>query len=563
MGGVSLNITWMSSYLWSFLAQHLSEDFGRLKTVLAGEPRNGFELWRKIYQTNRGAGNYVDIGNIRSFMNFEKCPHENQLLAYVGQWQICRNNLRHNQLPDQVLREMFIDMLPSRVSSEIRARPEGELPTLQSCLDYINREMHRWNDKRIQHTNELELQKVLHTSSKNPVVHAFHDPGCCEDNMPKPQQAPADPQQPGLAEALALLQETRETLTAFQKRTPPRRSPGRTPGSTTGSGLPVPDPKFEGCWHCGKPNCTRRKCPEFLAIRKAHGGKLPSDYEGAYEKHLKAQKQTGVRAVLSGPGPEEHEETQQHGFWMRVGKGDAADSQPPSFVPTPTSNRHAALATDDDGDDENEVFKAVMQLTSASKIQTGPRESQKQRKKQQKPKALSAAQICALAAKIKDGSLTLPDLTLPTDSDWVAIRALVDSGSSVNVVNAKKIFPGAELTPPKKHVSYNTASGAEVKNEGSIVTDCKTEEGHKRTVHWEHADVDLPILSTGKMTDGGNFLGYHDTGGIIYHPPTREKSNMIKRGGVYWTKLFFKKSLMSSAFNGQCSNPGFARQGTA
>ena len=56
--------------------------------------------------------------------------------------------------------------------------------------------------------------------------------------------------------------------------------------------LPRPDPSFKGCWHCGGSHPGgRRTCPSFQAILKANGGKLPSNYEGAYEKHLKAKGQ--------------------------------------------------------------------------------------------------------------------------------------------------------------------------------------------------------------------------------------------------------------------------------
>ena len=52
--------------------------------------------------------------------------------------------------------------------------------------------------------------------------------------------------------------------------------------------------EFKGCFHCGKPDHARtavpergiKGCPEFEALVKAHNGKLPGDYKGAYEKWL-------------------------------------------------------------------------------------------------------------------------------------------------------------------------------------------------------------------------------------------------------------------------------------
>ena len=52
--------------------------------------------------------------------------------------------------------------------------------------------------------------------------------------------------------------------------------------------MPKPNPSFSGCWHCGKKHPGgRRQCPEFRALLAKNGGKLPDNYEGAYEKALK------------------------------------------------------------------------------------------------------------------------------------------------------------------------------------------------------------------------------------------------------------------------------------
>ena len=96
-----------------------------------------------------------------------------------------------------------------------------------------------------------------------------------------------------------------QTVAAFQRSTsspqgapaaPPPPPGGARPG---GSRLPKPDPTFQGCWHCGKRHPGgRRQCTEFKALLRKNGGKLPADYEGAYEKHLRLKGLSGKVNML-------------------------------------------------------------------------------------------------------------------------------------------------------------------------------------------------------------------------------------------------------------------------
>ena len=98
---------------------------------------------------------------------------------------------------------------------------------------------------------------------------------------------------------------------------------------------------------------------------------------------------------------------------------------------------------------DQDIVSALQQV--ATVVQTGPKLSQKARKQQGKwPPPLARAQIKAIAQKINKGELSLPELDLPHDSDYVAIWALVDSGSSVHVANVSKVFPGARIEKPPK-----------------------------------------------------------------------------------------------------------------
>ena len=66
-------------------------------------------------------------------------------------------------------------------------------------------------------------------------------------------------------------------------RTPPGSKAGSSESRRAGSRR-VPNPRFEGCWCCGKKGHTRKSCPEWTALIKSNGGKVPKDYEAAYER---------------------------------------------------------------------------------------------------------------------------------------------------------------------------------------------------------------------------------------------------------------------------------------
>ena len=104
------------------------------------------------------------------------------------------------------------------------------------------------------------------------------------------------------------------------------------------------------------------------------------------------------------------------------------------------TNHFQEIANQDE--DHDDLVESLKQL--AHNVQIGPKPSQKMAKATR----LSPQRITAIARDINSGKIKLPDLDLPTDKDYVAVWALVDSGSSVHVVNAEQICPGAKIHPP-------------------------------------------------------------------------------------------------------------------
>ena len=68
--------------------------------------------------------------------------------------------------------------------------------------------------------------------------------------------------------------------------------------------------------------------------------------------------------------------------------------------------------------------------------------------KKRRATRLSPQRIAAIAQAVSKGEISLPDLELPTNKDYVSVWALVDPGSAVHVVDAPRVFPGASVEPP-------------------------------------------------------------------------------------------------------------------
>ena len=91
-------------------------------------------------------------------------------------------------------------------------------------------------------------------------------------------------------------------------------------------------------------------------------------------------------------------------------------------------------------------------------------------------------------------------MDLPSDDDYVAVWALMDSCSAVHVVDATKVFPKAKTHPaPKGHTGFKAASGTHIPRQGFVYTDVRTMEGGDKTVRWHNAKVELPMLSTREL----------------------------------------------------------------
>ena len=291
----------------------------------------------------------------------------------------------------------------------------------------------------------------------------------------------------------------------------------------------IPSPKFNGCWCCGKPGHSRKDCAVFAEIKKKNNGKVPKDYEGAYEK---AKKSGQIKAIMYDDAvtqdSDEHEETF---MWPVItAKGQIVHSSKP---PVSTENKYGPLSSADEYDDEHEVVKALAQLTTNIKVQR-PKKSKK---------GLSMTQISAIAHQINIGKIKLPDLDLDNDKDYECVWALVDSGAGVNVARGDQFSCAEDVEAPS--VFLTTANGEHMPNSGAMRVQTMSREGitTKRTFY--KAPVDMPILAVAELTKEGpqgSTTGFRQHNGFIEDNVDHRRQHFVKRKGVYFMKLYTKRN---------------------
>ena len=292
-------------------------------------------------------------------------------------------------------------MLPEDVAKEVRDR-KSVLNTVDNVVTYLMSELSRYNDKHLSTLQDRESAKRIEHGPKNAVNAVVSEP----------------------EEKFKILCEQFESLTAALSRRGSPKGGGKGGDARGGNGgggggaaaasgqrptLPRPDPNFSGCWHCGKQHKGgRRQCLAFKAYLKEHGGVLPADYQGAYEKHMADQgrKVSAIfaqadAAYISGEAPaaaapgaplpgqtvhavlpheepsgSEHPETAWDGQFFAL-LDTHAPPQAKSFCHA-TRFQHLASADGDADDSPEDLVAALRELTP--NVARGPKRSQRERK---------------------------------------------------------------------------------------------------------------------------------------------------------------------------------------
>ena len=165
--GMQCDLKWAAQHLWSFIRSNITDTVHiRCLTLTMNEDDNGLELWRMLFLENEGGAEQVEIAGMTDLHSFPSCPSAADVLHYTGQWNITR--MKHgNDLPDAHLRQMFLNMLPEKIASDIRDKRECN--TLQKCMDQVMKDIHRYNDGKLAKIHSQRLKQMLSRGPKNPV----------------------------------------------------------------------------------------------------------------------------------------------------------------------------------------------------------------------------------------------------------------------------------------------------------------------------------------------------------------------------------------------------------
>ena len=526
----NVNWLWIASHLWTFIGKWMTNNQLRRRLALAqGEEFNGIELWRALFVEYMGGSIEMQKCERAYFINFPKCAKDEELQGHLQQWQQLRIKYGAG-LPEEHLIQMFQDVLPDHVSKEIQDKPE--LFSLTSQLNWVNAELARFNDSRLSKWNMMKLAHQL--KPKDMKIPTTINPVMAEDDRtsrsePALAEAPPPPV-PNAADMQANLERMiAAAVTKMDRGRGEQRSTGRSRSSTPRRSN-IPNPRFSGCWCCGKEGHSRQNCPVFKAIKDKNGGKVPKDYEGAYEKSLKARKTTAAVLTSTSASPAPMAEFEETYLWPLITANGNIKS--PKAAPTPVANQFEAFNDDDsEPDDENEMLKALSMLTPNIKI------------KSKKSKGMNMARIAAIARKVNSGEIHLPDVNLENNDEYECCWALVDSGAGVNVARKGQFANVCPVEAPP--IVLSTASGAKLPNSGAVQVVTKSKEGIETRRTFYEAPVEMPILAVAELTKEspeGSTTRFRQRDGYLEDNLCRTRQHFVKRKGVYFMKLYTQKS---------------------
>lgn len=188
---------------------------------------------------------------------------------------------------------------------------------------------------------------------------------------------------------------------------------------------------------------------------------------------------------------------------------------------------------------------------------------QKKKKRAGNPPPLTKEDIERIADLINKGERSLPELDLPDDDAYDSIWAPVDSGSSVDVVDAPTTFPGATVDAPAPGATgFKCANNEVVADKGSATVPFKTAEGLKHMCKWRNAKLAMPIISTGQLARNGKHLLNNEDDGYMLHANSQHTSRFVGAHGVYVLQMRVPKRYTRLHPDDPHPQQGVGRQGT-
>ena len=164
---------------------------------------------------------------------------------------------------------MLLEKLAKQISKEVRENKT--LATVDGIIAHLESEIVRLNDTKIANLHSQRLKHMLGKKSVNSVI-AHHE----SEDKPRNDNAAIAEIVNAIAPDSAIDGFISKLVAAVQDASAkPRPNPKAKPSPTKRSNLPMPDPKFEGCWNCGARGHSRKECKKFKALIKDNGGTIP------------------------------------------------------------------------------------------------------------------------------------------------------------------------------------------------------------------------------------------------------------------------------------------------
>ena len=120
--------------------------------------------------------------------------------------------------------------------------------------------------------------------------------------------------------------------------------------------------------------------------------------------------------------------------------------------------------------------------------------------------------------------------------------ALVDSGAGANVAKRSSFCESVPATAPT--ITLSTANGEALPHAGAHRVTSYTRDGAPVNRVFYDANVEMPILAVSELAKEGltgSDVRLQQRGGYIRDLTTGQRQQIVKRRGVYFTKMYLRK----------------------
>lgn len=587
--------------------------YGRREQLCGGKAEigNGFAMWRRLFQDNRGSGEMIEFAGIEVLREFKTCNKLSEVNGHMDNWKEILDTYGGELFgATKTLRSMFLNIIPKELKSEIMKDEK------LNNADHI--ELMRWVRKRalvLQQENlamitkrnlTAQMSKLGSVSAMTPdyssgeVQPASEVSDDLSDAPPWVKHLIAAIAPPPSPSAAARPPREVRGRPTDRRGASPGRSNSRDKGVRPRPRSPSGGGKFRligwenKCYHCGSDSHRREDCDSFKKFMAANNKGKPKDqwkpppgYKSAMGKARDKAREESVarKAKVNSVTGDAEDSASDDDTYSQVG-GSFAIRALTQFASPPITaiNRFADL------DDAQEYDPGMLQALStwAHKVHTksvlkkspvtDPLQASDEKtaswiESDKNTRTLDNAVVVIRSSKDLDRSTIA---ALPQDRKGKARLekkiqkiflapdeklAMVDSGSFVHAIDSDIELPGHALRPIDKndhHIVGETACGGKLVKKGSVVVDCIID-GHRVEVEFDSMKVKTPILSVRKLVRDNHSVKFHKNGGFIHNLTTGKKINFFEFQGVYYLKM---KILPPSDLSGIDKGPGdFGRHG--